>query len=375
VSEYQYYEFIAVDRPLTTREQSELRSLSTRADITATSFVNTYEWGNFKGDPRKLTERYFDAHLYLANWGTHELMLRLPKRVLDPAVVADYCVGDSASAWTSGKHLIIGLNREDEEGTDDWDIGGEGLLSSIIGVRASLAAGDLRLLYLGWLRCVQSLEVSDDEPEPPVPVGLATLDAPLTAVAEFLCIDRDLIAAAAGGSPSAPTAEPTATQLRKWVTRLPVRDKDTILGDLITGDDTHHRDTHATEASTTTAPRTAGELLAAAGELSAERERRDTQRRERDRVRRELSATAARQRHLDTLAVDQPAAWQRIDELIATKKPREYDTAVQLLGDLRDLAERDGATAAFRQRLTELQAAHARKPSLLERLELAGLDV
>jgi hypothetical protein len=138
VSEYQYYEFIAVDRPLTTREQSELRSLSTRADITATSFVNTYEWGNFKGDPRKLTERYFDAHLYLANWGTHELMLRLPKRVLDPAVVADYCVGDSASAWTSGKHLIIGLNREDEEGTDDWDIGGEGLLSSIIGVRASL---------------------------------------------------------------------------------------------------------------------------------------------------------------------------------------------------------------------------------------------
>lgn len=102
MSEYQYYEFTAVDRPLTTREQSELRSLSTRADITATSFVNTYEWGNFKGDPRKLMERYFDAHLYLTNWGTRELMVRLPKRVLDPAVVADYCVGDSASAWTSG---------------------------------------------------------------------------------------------------------------------------------------------------------------------------------------------------------------------------------------------------------------------------------
>jgi hypothetical protein len=67
VSEYQYYEFSAVDRPLTTREQAVLRSLSTRADITATSFVNTYEWGNFKGDPDELMERYFDAHLYLAN--------------------------------------------------------------------------------------------------------------------------------------------------------------------------------------------------------------------------------------------------------------------------------------------------------------------
>jgi hypothetical protein len=99
-------------------------------------------------------------------------MLRLPKRVLDPADVADYCVGDSASAWTSGKNVIIHLNREDEEGTDEWDIDGHGLLASIIPVRASLAAGDLRLLYLGWLRCVQSLEVTDDEPEPPVPAGL-----------------------------------------------------------------------------------------------------------------------------------------------------------------------------------------------------------
>jgi hypothetical protein len=115
-------------------------------------------------------ERYFDAHLYLTNWGTRDLMLRLPKRVLDPV---DYCVGDSASAWTSGKHLIIRLNREDEDGTDEWDISGEGLLASIIGVRASLAAGDRRLLYLGWLRCVQSLEVADDEPEPPVRPGWA----------------------------------------------------------------------------------------------------------------------------------------------------------------------------------------------------------
>ena len=222
MSEYQYYEFTAVDRPLTTREQSELRSLSTRADITATSFVNTYEWGNFKGDPRKLMERYFDAHLYLANWGTRELMLRLPKRVLDPAVVADYCVGDSASAWTNGKHLIIGLNREDEDGTDEWDIGGEGLLASIIGVRTSLAAGDLRLLYLGWLRCVQSLGLSDDGPEPSVPAGLATLDAPLTAVAEFLCIDRDLITAAAAGSPSATAAEPTSALSSCAATSMPM---------------------------------------------------------------------------------------------------------------------------------------------------------
>ncbi|MGC4745557.1 hypothetical protein ACLQ28_07825 [Micromonospora sp. DT201] len=382
MSEYQYYEFIAVDRPLTGRERAELRSLSTRADITATSFVNTYEWGNFKGNPRTLTERYFDAHLYLANWGTHQLMLRLPKHVLDPATVAQYCQGDSASAWTAGKHVIIDLHDEDEDGTDEWDLDGHGLLASIIPVRAGLAGGDLRLLYLAWLRCVQTEEIADDEPEPPVPAGLGTLDAPLTAVAEFLRIDSDLIAAAAAGSAPAASGEPTAAQLRTWVVGLPARDKDTILTDLITGGDNHlrgrllrrYRDAHLTDASTPAAARTAGELLATAAKLRAERERRDADQREHERVRRERSAAAARQRHLDTLAVDQTAAWQRVDELIATKKPREYDTAVQLLVDLRDLGERDGDSTSVRQRLAELRAVHARKPSLLERLNLAGLD-
>ncbi|MGV9370758.1 hypothetical protein [Micromonospora tulbaghiae] len=382
MSEYQYYEFTAVDRPLTGRERAELRSLSTRADITATSFVNTYEWGDFKGDPRKLMERYFDAHLYLANWGTRQLMLRLPKHVPDPATVAQYCQGDSASAWTAGKHVIIDLHDEDEDGTDEWDLDGHGLLTSIIPVRADLSAGDLRLLYLAWLRCVQSAEIADDEPEPPVPAGLDTLDAPLTAVAEFLRIDPDLIAAAAAGSPPDASGEPTAAQLRKWVVGLHARDKDAILTDLITSGESHlrnrllrrYRDAHPVDASTPTAVRTAGQLLAAAADLRAVRERRDAELREHDRVRRERSAAAARQRHLDTLAVDQPTAWQRVNELIATKKPREYDTAVQLLVDLRDLGERDGDSASFQHRLAELRAAHARKPSLLERLNLAGLD-
>ncbi|MBQ1019455.1 hypothetical protein KBX71_16500 [Micromonospora sp. D93] len=382
MSEYQYYEFTAVDRPLTSRERAELRSLSTRADITATSFVNIYEWGNFKGDPRKLMERYFDVHLYLANWGTRQLMLRLPKHVLDPATVAQYCQGDSASAWAAGKHVIIDLHDEDEDGTDEWDLDGHGLLASIIPVRAGLAGGDLRLLYLAWLRCVQSEDIADDEPEPPIPAGMGTLDAPLTAVAEFLRIDPDLIAAAAAGSSPAAAAEPTAHNYGTWVVGLPARDKDAILTDLITGGDSHlrsrllrrYRDAHPTNTPTPAAARTAGELLATAAELRAEREQRDAEQRERDRVRRERSVAAARQRHLDTLAVDQPAAWHRVDELIATKKPREYDTAVQLLVDLRDLGERDGGSTSFRQRLAELRAVHARKPSLLERLNLAGLD-
>ena len=84
MSEYQYYEFAAVDRPLDRQELADVRALSTRAHITPTSFVNEYHWGNFRGNPQRLVEQYYDAFLYLANWGTRQLMLRFPVVLLAP---------------------------------------------------------------------------------------------------------------------------------------------------------------------------------------------------------------------------------------------------------------------------------------------------
>ena len=51
MSEYQYYEFAAIDRPLNRAEMAKLRAVSTRADITPAGFVNHYEWGDPKADP------------------------------------------------------------------------------------------------------------------------------------------------------------------------------------------------------------------------------------------------------------------------------------------------------------------------------------
>ena len=63
MSEYQYYEFQAIDRPLTDKQMQTLRSYSTRARITHTSFVNDYSWGSFKGDEDAWMAQYFDAFL------------------------------------------------------------------------------------------------------------------------------------------------------------------------------------------------------------------------------------------------------------------------------------------------------------------------
>ena len=77
MSEFQYYEFVAIDRPLNATERRRLRAITSRATITSTRLVNTYEWGNFKADPHELVAKYFDAFLYYANWGTRRLILRV----------------------------------------------------------------------------------------------------------------------------------------------------------------------------------------------------------------------------------------------------------------------------------------------------------
>jgi hypothetical protein len=79
-----------------------------------------------------MVERYYDAHLYLANWGTHRVMLRLPRTALDIRAVEDYCVGDQVNAWTTRQYLILDLASEDEPG--DWDPDAGTTLSPIIGV-------------------------------------------------------------------------------------------------------------------------------------------------------------------------------------------------------------------------------------------------
>lgn len=71
--EYQHCEFLALDRPLKKSEMAALRALSTRADITSTRFSNVYNYGDFKDSPATLMEKYLDAHVYIANWGTRTL--------------------------------------------------------------------------------------------------------------------------------------------------------------------------------------------------------------------------------------------------------------------------------------------------------------
>jgi hypothetical protein len=388
VSEYQYYEFLAIDRPLDDGEQAAVRALSTRARITATSFVNEYHWGNFRGDPSLLMARYYDAHLYVANWGTHRVMFRLPCDLLDPDVVKDYCVGDQVSAWVADEFVVLDFTSEDHAGEFDFDDEAAALLSAIVGVRVELAAGDLRPLYLAWLAAYGAWERdedvfdrdADDDLEPPVPPGLGSLTAAQRALAAFLRLDEDLLAIAARASVPLEEVAEDPDGLAAWVNRLPVVEKNRLLARVVRGEAARvrmemlrrFRGDHAPNVPASSR-RTVADLLDAAARQRSEREHRLAAQHAEQEARRQQARVLARERRLDELARDEAAAWSRVEALIASRKPAEYDAAVTLLSELQALAERDDQYDTFTLRTGQIRQTHAGKPSLIARLNRAGI--
>jgi hypothetical protein len=321
-----------------------------------------------------MVERYFDAFLYLANWGTRQVMFRLPRGVLDPETARQYCYTDTASLIETDSHLILNLYIDQEEADDYWDEPG-GQLAAMVQARSELAAGDLRLLYLAWLLALQSDYVDGEEVEPPVPAGLGDLSAGLQAIADFFEIDEDLIAVAAASSP--PMEEPRG--LEEWVASLAAEEKNALLARVAGGEGAAvqalllRRFRAVGGTASATPGRTATELWGAAADRKEARAKAAERRRRKEEARKAAEQAAAREKRLDQLSTRTEEAWAKVTELIETRKPREYDLAVLILRDLQSLAEREEGSAGFRKRFLELRARHDRKPTLQERFDQAGL--
>ena len=269
---------------------------------------------------------------------------------------------------------------EDEEG-NGW-IDGEDLLSSLIPVRTDLGRGDLRALYIGWLLSAQTGELEDEDLEPPVPSGLGQLSESLENLAEFLRIDSDLLHVAAEASPAIEDTAINRDEVSAWVGKLTSEEKDELITNLVLSAD----DTQVTElqqrflkqratvkSNSAKSRRTVGQLLEAAQRYATERARIETEKRAKQKARREREAAIAREKHLDSLVGREAKLWTEIDELIGTKQSKNYDQAVTLLVDLRDLDARGKKGGDFRWRIETLRKAHLTKRSFLDRLKKVEL--
>jgi len=380
MSAYQYYEFQAIDKPLSEKDREELRAISSRAQITSTSLVNEYNYGNFKGDPLKLVEKYFDAFLYVTNWGTHQFMLKIPRKLIDLDLASQYCIGDSWTIYEKGDYLIFDFTSETED--YDWEEG-EGYLSPLISLRSDLIRGDYRCLYLAWLFCAQMDEIEDDEAEPPVPANLGNLNASLESFANFMRLDKDLIQVAAKNSIEEQKPVKNDQKLKLWIGGLSDSEKDTIIFRLINNNDPHignellqrFRETLAIKDTQNNekASRTVMELLQKAEAYTEEKERQIAEQKAKDNARQEKEVAIARGKYLNGLAGRENEIWEKIDALILTKTPKAYDEAIRHLIDLKDLATKNNTASLFKSKLMAIRENHRRKSSFINRINSNSL--
>lgn len=375
MSEYQYYEFQAIDRPLTAADRDALRDLSTRARITATSFTNSYDWGGFTGDPNKLMERWFDLHLYLANWGSRRLMIRLPTRLIDRDRI-DAFLGevDCVRLTQVGENFILDIARDEMEfdGGDD----GSGWLAALAPLRAELLSGDLRLFYLLWLTAVEANSFEADEPEP-MP-GIRPITGTLEAFANFFGIEPDLVQAAAERPGVANEDGLSPDAIRNVIAAMPDSAKTGLLVRLFDGDPHVVAELQASirkgrePGVSATAPRTVSELRARAAAIRLAREHAEANKAAVERRRRADAAENARHARLEALRRRGDGAWREVEDEIERRNSTSYDKAAALLSDLRVLAEKLGTTDEFHRRLHAIRDRHARKERFIERLAVIG---
>ncbi|MDR3504155.1 MAG: hypothetical protein P4L79_16425 [Legionella sp.] len=360
MSEYQYYEFRTDGRVLDANDRKELKSLSSRAIVTSTQAIYTYSYGDFRYDCEEILADLCDAMLYVSNFGTRQLMFRLPLNLIEQSRIEPYCVPYVISYSIYEDSLILSLCINDENGDYGW-IEGDGLLEDLIAIRSELLNGDFRALYLVWLAAAQFYQLEDDDIEPPIPLGLKNLTSPQKALISFFELMPGLAEIA---SELSPTEKLQASILEELIHKLPEEEKTGFLLSLLANEPDLKIKLQrrlqlfivSQNQENSSPKRTVAQLLAA-GELAEKLRQEKLKEKQR----------AARVKELKILAGKEPALWQDVHNLIQLKTKQGYDNATKLLIDLKELAvyldqkelfaskirtiHQDYSSAAFKRRL------------------------
>ncbi len=370
MSEYQYYEWQTIDRPLDARELADVKRLSSHMDVvTSTQAVVTYSWGDFKHDPREVLLKYFDTFLYDSNFGWRRLMFRLPKGLLDISSFQPYLLEDWIMLEEHGQFFVLEIQLNDEDNCLEWVESG-GILGQLAPLRDQLLQGDTRMLYLAWLKAisVDDLEVAEHEPEPPLPAGLKELNAGLQAFAEFFEIDPHLIAAAAVASPDMKAG--FESNFEASLSKLSRAECEFHLKQILLGAPgavlALKKHLAQPDNEKTAAPKppvhTVPELLKQARKIEEREARKAAQQAERERIRR-----------LENLAENEEANWVYLESLLVQRRAYAYDEATQLLVELHDMALYKGKADQFAERFEVIRGKYGKSVALMGRFHRVGL--
>ncbi len=232
MSDYQFYEWQTIDRPLTAAEQAEAEALSSHIAVTSTRAWVEYHWGGFRHDPLEVLARYFDAFLYYAGWGDQRLAFRFPAGLLREAELQPYLRECCVELTPMGDCVVLHMAFPHRSAEDVFAQRGD--LAALTPLRDDILRGDYRCLYLAWLLAAEDSEHSERELEPPVPAGLGELSPALVEFCDFFVLDEALVRVAAEASP--PQQPAGGFPLEQALARLPAEERDGFLLRLAQGE-------------------------------------------------------------------------------------------------------------------------------------------
>jgi hypothetical protein len=368
MSEYQRYEFMTSDRPLTRAQLDAVDALSSHIEASSTHAIIEYHWGDFKHDPIAILHEFFDGFLYWANWGAPQLALRFPHGSLPVDLIDGYDLDDFVTFIMYPDYDILNIHFGEMEAPDEW-IDYE--LGSLIAIRDELMEGDLRALYIVWLAGQSMLESYDEEEEyeisvPPVPPALGKLTAAQQALAELLQVPQEMLVAAARHSNAAPSS--TEDDIVAWVKLLPLDRQNDYLVRLARNEPGLSRlllkELRELGQDRTRAAPSAGEhvtyasLLVASEAIKAQLEREKLEQEQ-----------MARKRHMQNIRDHQDDYWHQVDLAVMRSSGAGYDDAVRLLIELREVANQFKETREFQERFRAWVRPHLRRPAFVKRLQ------
>lgn len=397
MSEYQYIEFRAVDRPLTDKELAYAEKQSSRAEISKRSFSNQYNYSSFRGNVNGMLRRGYDVYLEYTNYGTRTIKLRLPHGLPFEKQVAKQFLNKNLLHWEKDKKSDAGiLTMQPFFDHPDvcWDFAD--YIEEAVKLRELLLTGDLRALYLCWL-CVAADEYNgwDDAKEPPVPLGLDKIETEFSDLFLFFDIDPLIVKAAAIenstlGTEKAKKAFPATSSLpslqkrianwtkktlsaadaRKLVSRFLLEDETTVKAELLAGLSGMDQ---VVSWPTAKLNRDFRKLLEAAVQLRDEQNVID-EKKTVAKAKREATRKKKKREERMIEMIQDPKKWIKESEsLVEARGTQNYKRAAEILADMQEALKTTSSSTLVRKHAAHLVAKHPTLTHLKGSLRKAGV--
>ena len=371
MSEYQFYEFKAIDNPLSKKDKEIISSWSSRTDASNAGATFEYHYGDFPKDELKVVEKYFDAMFYISNWGTRQLVFKFPNDLIDIKKLMHYSA-EGIELIEKEKFTILHIFIEDEDGGGNW-IEGDGYLSSLISLRADILSGDYRCLYLIWLKITTEDVINEwdnvdpESEEADVPANLQSLNAALLDFVDVFEIDKDTIAAASKNSIASLSEN---NNEYNEIASLSDAEKNDFLKRLLQNEALLNiklqKRLKAEKSKVSDVnkhnKRSIKEIVAATIELKEKRKNKEKQKREEKRIAK-----------LKEIEKDESNLWGQVDFLIKQKNTKSYEEAIKIMQNLKMLSIYKNQNESFCRKIENIKQDYKRLTGLIGRIDYAKL--